>query len=246
MELFRKQEILVILRQVSFVLFVLFLWVSCCGCATHPWDSSRWAMDIPEYKEKYDKPYEKGKLESLPRRIKQMSDARFNHDRTGISFGTGLGVDPIALGGELGISHYAVPWSSTEISLKGILLEGDYGGLLGLKIGQRIQAPTRLSPFVGIGIFAAASSTEEPATNDGIDNNGNLFVDEPGERKEVNKGLLTIYPEAGIQYWIDSSSRFTLSTQYHFNANGRDEDFLYTGISLTFFTDPDPNVEDEW
>ncbi len=210
-----------------------------------PWDSSRWAMDIPEYKEKYEKPYDNGKLESVPRRIKQMSDARFNHNRDGVRFGTGLGTKRLAIGAELGISHYEVPWSSTEASFKGMLLEGDYGGLVGLKISQRIQMPTRLSPFAGIGIFGAFSSTEESATHDGIDNDNDLFIDESGETKDVMKGLLTIYPEVGIQYWITSSSRLSLSTQYHFNANGRDEDFFYTGIALSFYTDPDPFPDDD-
>ena len=226
--------------------FILFLTINCLGCATgRPWDSSRWAMDNPGYAEKYSKPYEKGKLESIPRRLKQMSDARFNAKRGGLTIGSGLGPNPFAIGAEIGGSIYETSWTSTNFSLAGLGLATDDGGLYGgFKIAQRIQTPSRLAPFVGAGLFVGSFNNSVSAENDGIDNNSNMFIDEPGEEKDNSKLLLTIYPEVGVHYWLTSEARLTMSAQYHLNPNGRDEDFSFIGISLGFFLNSDDDGDD--
>lgn len=204
-------------------------------------------MDIPEYQEKYSKPYEKGTIDRLPRKLKQMSDARFNKDRHGISVGGVIGTDPAAFGAEIGHSYYPVPWTSIDTSLTGFAVEGGFGWMTGFKIGQRFHSPSRFSPFVGYGFSGGVNSRKVLADNDGRDNDDDIFIDEPGEKDDLQRGIFTVYPEVGLQYWLNSSARLSLSSQYHFNSDGRDQDFLVTGLSVSFYSKPDRiPTKEEW
>lgn len=63
-------------------------------------------------------------------------------------------------------------------------------------------------------------------------NDGDLSVDERGEMKTVNEFMASIYPEVGVHYWIDSSTRLTAGAQYHLTTQGRSDDFWFFGVSV--------------
>ena len=106
---------------------------------------------------------------------------------------------------------------------------GLHGGIEG---GLRSELPGRITPFVGAGLFFGSWTTDELADSDGIDNDENNVVDEPGEEKEVADYLSAVYPELGIHFWLMESLRVTISTRYYITSKGRDSDRRMTGLGL--------------
>lgn len=179
-------------------------------------------MDDQDYAAKYDRPYNGDKLWRMG---KQMVDARHIADKSGgtLSVGAGLGPNSGGIGGELGVVQYRSPWASTNFGFNGMLAgAGDEGGaLLGIRGGARIQTPTRLAPFTGIGFYGGIGS-ESDDCNCG--------------RKEA-VGMAAVYPEAGLQFWCSGRVGLSVSSQYWMPTNGRDSDFWFHGITVTVLED---------
>jgi hypothetical protein len=108
----------------------------------------------------------------------------------------------------------------------------------GLNAGLRVQSPSRLAPFAGVGMFHGASSYTMPAEDDWIDNDDDGSTDERGEERTDWDGWLSaVYPEVGVHYWLASNVRLTASGAYYVTTEGRDSDFWFYGVSLSFLRD---------
>jgi hypothetical protein len=220
------------MRAASCVQFFALAAFACAltGCTTWHWPlSSKWAMDDPDYAAKYSKPYKKDQ----PIRIaKQLVDARHLDGKSGSTFGVGGSGDPASVSGELGAFFYPEEWLEVGGGLTGVAGTGASSAFVGPELRTRLVLPARVSPFVGVGAYAGVNWFDEPAENDGIDNDDDLFVDEPGEKKDSVNGFLAVYPEVGAHLWANGTWRLTGSARYYVNSEGRDADFWYFGLAL--------------
>jgi hypothetical protein len=115
--------------------------------------SSKWAMPDRDYQEKYDTPYPEDKADKWLRMGKQMMDARHLRDKNGWYTKEGWSENPDAGLIEIGAYQYHDPWHSTHIGISGLIGEDNIHGLPGLELGTRLQTPSRLAPFVGVGTY---------------------------------------------------------------------------------------------
>jgi hypothetical protein len=105
----------------------------------------------------------------------------------------------------------------------------------GVNAGVRLQVPSRVAPFVGVGGFVGYSRERTDASDDLIDNDDDGSIDELGEEKtRSDGGFVSIYPEVGVHVWLNSSTRLTASAAYNITTEGRDHDFWFIGIGLSF------------
>ena len=210
------------------VLFVC-LWLGVCGCGT-----SRWALDDPDYAARYAGPYEGDKL---PRMAKQVVDARHVAGKAGAYVGGAVQQDPLTAGGEIGVFAYDAPWLSRRVGLALLASEAADDLFTGVNAGLRVQPPARLAPFAGLGVFAGFSRETVDADFDGLDNDGDGFIDEPGEvDRRTDGALASIYPEVGAHFWLTARTRLTASAAYHVTTLGRDHDFWLYGVGLAILS----------
>ena len=198
------------------------------GCGT-----SRWAMDDPDYSAKYERPYEKG--EKLPRMAKQLIDARHVAGKGGV-YAAAVGAKrPLSAGGELGLFAYhpATPCVEARGALAGLAGTGATDVFGGIDLGLRLQPPSRLAPFAGIGLFNGLDREELTAEADGQDNDNDMFTDEPGETKDSAEYLGAVYPELGLHHWLNSRWRISGLSRYYVTTDGRNTDFWTVGLSLS-------------
>lgn len=211
-------------------------WMSCAlglvaGCADWPL-SSKWAMSDPDYSAKYSRPYGSDK----PLRIlKQAADARFQEGKSGPSFGAAWSSSPATAGAELAGTHYATSWLETRLGFMGMLGTSDPDWFLGMNTGLRVQTPTRLSPYAGLGGFAGGNSHKSPADNDGEDNDSDGSIDEADETDRDFEFLGAVYPEVGLHYWLSHRTRLSGGARYFITTDGRDSDFWFYGLEFSFF-----------
>ena len=211
---------------------VILLIAASCGCSLL---RSRYAMDDPVYAEKYADGAERGDLLG---KAKQALDARHTEGLGGVYLSGGAQVRPdsgSAMGGaELGVEHYVASWMTTRGAVSAFL--GEDEGFAGLDLGARLQAPTRIAPFVGIGTFHGGSRGVELAHWDGVDNDDDGLIDEYGEEKSTVDGWLsTIYPEVGAHVWVNGTWRLTTYGRYLVTSEGRAHDDWLMGMQLTCF-----------
>lgn len=194
-------------------------------------------MDDSVYRQKYGRPYEPG--EKIPRMAKQLVDARHVAHRSGAYLDAGVAGDPITLGGEIGFFHYHEPWRESRVGIAGLAGTGAANGFVGLDGGLRLQPPTRIAPFAGLGGFVGLSEDKVPAI-DGRDNDDDWFVDEPGETKKQVGALFAAYPEIGVHAWLTSRVRLTGFGRYYVTTDGRDSDFWYVGLGISLLREAPP------
>lgn len=217
--------------------FGLFLCAVSVGCSDYPM-SSKWAMDDPDYEEKYSEPYGEDDLDKPLRMLKQSVDARHVEDKGGFYVGGAVADDPTSAGLEFGAFSYETPEVETHISLAALGGTGRENWFLGANTGIRLQPPTRLAPFVGVGGFAGLNWAESNARGDGVDNDDDGSIDELGETKTNFDGLASIYPEVGVHYWLGAHTRLTASASYWITTSGRDDDFWFIGAGISFLERP--------
>ncbi len=203
------------------------------GCSSL-W-KSRYAMDDPVYAAKYAKGADRSDLLG---KAKQALDARHTGGLDGIYLSGGMQyqaeADKLFLGAELGCERYATSWLSGRASLAAAF--GDNEGYLGLDTGLRLQTPTRIAPFVGVGMFHGISQGVELADSDGLDNDDDFFIDEPGEEETgIDDWLSVVYPEVGIHFWLSGRWRLTAYGRYFVTTEGRAHDDWLVGSQLTVF-----------
>ncbi len=193
---------------------------------------SRWAMDDPEYAEKYAHGAEKSNIAG---KLKQANDARFIDHHSGYYLSTGvtsIGKTANPLGSlEGGYTGYWESFVTNRVGLIAAANKDDY--FVGGEIGMRFQSPTRLAPFVGTGLFTGVSRGSKPAAHDRIDNDDDGQIDERNEKKQTFDGALSaIYPETGLHFWWTSRTRLTGFGRYLITTDGRANDAWYFGFSI--------------
>lgn len=211
---------------------LLVVFVTGGGCTSL---KSRYAMEDPVYAEKYEDGAERGDLLG---KAKQALDARHTEGLTGPYFGGGAQVrfNPgHSLGGlDLGVEGYPTSWLTWRGGLSGYVGPDDLYG--GLDTGVRIQPPTRIAPFAGVGMFHGISRAYEDADADFVDNDDDGFIDEPGEEERTIDGWLSvIYPEVGAHWWINGNWRVTAYSRYLVTTEGRDNDDWLLGVQFAGF-----------
>nr|WP_236649284.1 hypothetical protein [Rhodopirellula sp. SM50] len=199
---------------------------------------SRWAMDDPEYAEKYCDGAEKSDVLG---KLKQAADARFQEDATGLFVSSGVTKRTDADHGlftvDIGAEMYATSFMTARASLMGMGNGDDW--FTGLDAGLRLQTPSRLAPFVGAGVYAGYAKEVVSADDDWIDNDDDGFIDEHGEDDErISGSLAAIYPEVGVHFWWTPRIRLTSYGRYMVTTEGRDADDWQAGFGLALFTNP--------
>jgi hypothetical protein len=195
-------------------------------------------MDDVDYAEKYSQPYGDDKPERM---LKQMVDARHLQDKSGVTLGGGGAGSPVTAGAKVGGFYYPTPWFELNGALTGLAGTGAHDWFIGPEVGMRIQTPTRVAPFAGVGGFLGLNRFDEKAENDRVDNDDDGRVDEFGEEKENFKAFTAIYPEVGIHAWLTGSTRLTASARYYVTEEGRDDDFWFIGFSVSKLLGPVKN-----
>lgn len=221
------------------IICVFFLQVGCAGIGT-----SKWANDDPIYAEKYAKRYPSNDADKAARLVKQAIDARHVGGRGGGYIGFSGADEPTAAGAEIGAFTYVDPSLELRAGLKGLLGTGEEDWFAGIDLGTRVQSPSRLAPFAGVGTFIGGNSRQVGARNDRIDNDNDGAIDERGETRADREFMASVYPELGVHYWINSKLRMTGSAQYHVTTDGRDSDFWFVGVSFSWLNSPDSVVQD--
>ena len=102
-------------------------------------------------------------------------------------------------------------------------------GVGGGEIGIRLHAPTRFTPYVGLSSVAGISGFHSKI---GTQNSKYTRV---GQKYTAAAGMVAIVPEAGVSYWVNSSTRLNLGASYYVVDGGK-PDFLLFGLSLEFST----------
>ncbi len=214
----------------------LGLLASLCGCIT---TRSKWALDDPDFHARYAAE-DNDPLKVVRRAI----DATHVSGKGGliVSGGAGSREGHTLLTGEIGAFGYTTPMTEVRgsLSLAGHW-DGDNAGdfRIGGNLGTRLQTPTRIAPFVGLGLFGGYSQEKVFAEDDRIDNDEDGLVDEPGEVEwELDDILLAAYPEVGLHLWLNSHLRLTGSASYYLTTEGRSQDFWFYGVTLSFLGSP--------
>ena len=187
--------------------------------------SSKWAMDHPEYADKYDKPYSDNKPAKWARMLKQSGDARFIDEESGAYLGGGGGVSPSGDGAgyaEIGLLYFPSYWSEAHVGLTAVgstAAENLFGGV---NAGVRVHSPTRLSPFAGFGVHGGLGY-------DRCDDDSTTSTC----RDEQTLGFAAVYPEVGVHYWLGGRTRLSGTAAYWFNTEGRDSDLWIFGLTIS-------------
>ena len=189
---------------------------------------SRWAKGVADYDKKYPL-----HTDNVRRMAKQAIDARHVATHGGVYAAGSGSADPVGGGAELGVFYYPYAHIETRGGLAGFVFEDNTGlpSILGLSGSVRLQTPSRLAPFVGLG-GSIGWAGKEVADHDGIDNDDDTFIDESGE--QANDYDIVAFPEAGVHYWVTPQFRLTASASYPLGADYAPKDFLMYGVSLSY------------
>ncbi|MBA4030376.1 MAG: hypothetical protein C0478_05720 [Planctomyces sp.] len=195
--------------------------------------TSRWAMDHQDYAQKYDRPYEERGARKLGRMAKQASDARFLDDDTGVTVEAMGAGDPLYLGGQVGVNHYFTPMISGRAGLFGAASEEHLEGfLVGLDTSVRLNAPSRFSPFVGVGAMVGT-------TYEKIEVNESLMVSTGSDRqtRRETSSMAALYPEVGATFWINGHTSIQGFGRYLISTDNHSQTWM-CGVGMTFMMSP--------
>lgn len=207
-------------------LIALALLAMAAGCS-----GSRWAKDDPDYAAKYPR-----HTDNVAKMAKQAVDARHVKGKSGPYAGLSGAGDPFAMGGEAGWFHYPTSYLEWHAGLAGLLYEGETPATGGVTAGARLQSPSRLAPFVGLGAYGGFTPKMFLNGPNYIDDDGDGEIDESDELG--NDGVIAIYPEAGVHFWLTPEWRLTGSTSYWVAVDEDLDGFWMWNLSLARLTDP--------
>lgn len=207
----------------------MMIWLaSNAGCSLR----SRYALDDPVYASKYQEGAEKSDLAG---KLKQAIDARHTKELSGLFASGGVQVRPrfgdtfgsIELGREVYIQNYL----TNRISASG--LAGNGSGFVGLDVGTRLQSPTRLAPFVGVGGNAGISIRDFISiATDRSDSEQSFISPEPSR---TVSGFAAVYPEVGAHFWLNGRLRLSGFGRYLVTTEGREFDDWLIGFQIALF-----------
>ena len=168
--------------------------------------------------------------------LKQSADARFVKGRSAGYIGIAGTDDPTTLGLEIGGAKYRSASFEQRAGIKGLLGTGDSDLFGGLDLGVRLQSPSRLAPFIGLGTYLGISAFPRSAEDDNLDNDDDGSIDELGET--TRHAFAAVYPELGAHFWLKHDVRATLSAQYHISTAGRDHNYWFFGLTFAGLSQP--------
>lgn len=186
----------------------------------------------------YAKKYRKGvsKVDLLGK-LKQASDARHTQYLTGYTLGGGTAVrqaepDTTLAVVDAGVEFYATNYLSSRVALTGFTGEKDL--FVGGDIGVRLQPPTRLAPFVGVGSTLGMGAFD--VANAAVQ--GAATVDDGMDEVQRDSSVITIlYPETGVHFWLNGRTRLSAYGRHNFstsNEGGSFEGWLVGGQFAIF------------
>lgn len=200
-------------------------------------------MSDPDYAKKYGTPYPEDDVEKAQRMTKQMLDARHVAGDGGTYLKGAYSTEPDAGQIELGGFHYPNAFTEFHGGLSVLIGEDELWGFPGIDFGMRLQSPSRIAPFIGAGVFGDLSEPIVVGILDSLsgDDDDLCGCEEP--HRYVHS-FAAVYPEIGIHYWLDGTTRATLSAGYYFNSEGRDEDFWLIGFSIGGVRHEEPTADE--
>lgn len=192
---------------------------------------SRWARSNRDYAKKYSQ-----HSDNVVQMGKQAIDARHVAGDGGHYAGVAArGDSPFALGAQVGQFVYPPGLNGaveTRVGLAGLVAEGDRPVTGGIELGARVQSPTRLAPFVGVGVYGGLV----PEFNIGSGHDSDGYFD--GDDGHDTKGVAALVPEAGAHFWITPQWRLTASAAYYVTSNNDESAFPTVAISLAYLDAP--------
>ena len=212
-----------------YLILLMMIWLaSNAGCSLR----SRYALDDPVYASKYQEGAEKSDLAG---KLKQAIDARHTKELSGLFASGGVQVRPRfgdAFGSiELGREVYIQNYLTNRISASG--LAGNGSGFVGLDVGTRLQSPTRLAPFVGVGGNAGISIRDFISiATDRSDSEQSFISPEPSR---TVSGFAAVYPEVGAHFWLNGRLRLSGFGRYLVTTEGREFDDWLIGFQIALF-----------
>lgn len=220
------------------MLITLLLVIASGGCTSL---RSRYALDDPVYAQKYA---EGASKKNIAGKIKQAIDAR--HTKYLIGWLAGGGTQVVPDEGDrfssidLSRAVYQTDWFTTRLGLSGY--SGDDTLSLGVDVGARLQTPTRLAPFVGVGGYGGVSLEDavpliiESAFDSTFDSDDSFESVSTNDSSNTVGGLALFYPEVGAHFWVDGKIRLSTFGRYLITSQGRDTDGWYVGAQIALFT----------
>lgn len=169
----------------------------------------------------YAKKYRKGaKKVDLLGKLKQASDARHTQFLTGYTVGGGAQMEsesgvPLGLV-EVGGEFYVTNYFASRVAVTGFT--GSENLFVGGDIGARLQTPTRLAPFVGVGaafgvgVFDALDIALRDDSSDEFSSQGS-----------TSEPVAIFYPETGVHFWLNGNVRVSAFGRHNFTASSLGE-----------------------
>lgn len=138
---------------------------------------------------------------------------------------------------DIGSETYVTSYMTGRVSLMGLVNSDDW--FTGADTGVRLQTPTRLAPFVGIGANTGFASETVVADDDWENNDDDGFIDEYGEEDwRISGAYISVYPEVGTHFWWTPDLRLSTYGRYMVSSEGRRADDWLIGASVAIFTNP--------
>ena len=191
-------------------------------------------MDDPVYRRKYREGVDRSDMLG---KIKQASDARHTQHLKGYTLGGGVQMSTAsetALGAiEVGGECYVTNYFTTRLAATGFTSEGN--AFVGGDVGVRLQSPTRLAPFVGVGsavglgvVDVAVAEIQSALGADSEDIDDTL-----SESAMVG----VVYPEIGVHYWLNGRFRVSALARHNFSYSSHAESLegWLVGAQIGFF-----------
>ena|GEM_PF-4062006 len=219
----------------SFVIGAVFTLVTASGCVSGGRQVS------PSNTISANRPYGRRNDESVAT-VNWQETAQQTVDMAGV--GPDEGTSGVYLSGSYGDDHYAVAngsmgifkmpssWSTVRTGVFGMDKNGK--GIGGVEAGVRVHAPTRFTPYVGLsGDLGVSGLSPNHVQQTNSLSRGTTQRSRPIATLD---GFAAVVPEAGVSYWLNSSTRLNAGASYYFYHTPNQPDFLVFGASLEFVT----------
>ena len=212
-------------RCVSRAMLSVIAVVAVSGCVNRgSIFTTKWAMNEERYALKHRAPYSEQTLEKWSQMGQELVDARFQEDNDGVFLGGGSALGKQTVGaGEVGFFRMPASWATVRFG--GIAMDANEKPMAGGECGVRFHTPTRLAPYVGLeGVLELSGFAAHKY-------HGTSSRIKQGTLIYTPTGIAAIVPEAGVSYWLTSSTRLNLGASYYVTDN-RQPDFLLVSLSL--------------